>query len=142
MADGDDLNTRLVLLEKTVVSREMLVDREEKLLERFEVLMNRYQKQGADDLKHTLKLFGHDMAEQIRESEKRIHEKRDAGARARDDKLEERLDSKIEAAKTPAPSVTPVKAWVLANWMWAAAIAVLVVILRPDLAGAAFKAIF
>jgi|TARA_R100000541_G_scaffold36321_1_gene44376 hypothetical protein len=134
MADGDDLNTRLVLLEKTSVSREMMVEREEKLLDRFEALIVRYQKQAADDQKHSLKVFGHDLAEQIKDSEKRIHRERDEI-----DAEREEARKLAEAARTPPPPESPIRGWIAANWMWVGGIGILVVLLRPDLATAVVR---
>jgi hypothetical protein len=129
----DDLHTRLTLLERTAVSTDQLVEREDKLIGRMEDMLKRYISQASDDQKHQFKLFGHEMADQLRTWEKKIHSDRDE------------IDKEREADRRPAPtpqSFSPIKAWVLANWAWAAGIAMLVVILRPDLAGAAVKAIF
>lgn len=129
MADGDDLNTRIVLLEKTVVSREMLVEREEKLLDRFEALLVRHQKQASDDQAHALKVFGHDIAEKITEAEKRIHARRDQID-------EEREEARLRAEAARPVHESPIRGWIAANWMWVGGIAILVVLLRPDLATA------
>ena len=130
----DDLHTRLTLLERTAVSKDQLVEREDKLLGRMEDMLKRYIAQASDDQKHQFKLFGHEMADQLRAWEKKIHSDRDE------------IDEKREAERAPPPpppqQFSPIKSWVLANWAWAAGIAMLVVILRPDLAGAAVKAIF
>jgi LPS O-antigen subunit length determinant protein (WzzB/FepE family) len=134
MADGDDLNTRLVLLEKTSVSREMMVEREEKLLDRFEALIVRYQKQAADDQKHSLKVFGHDLAEQIKDSEKRIHRERDEI-----DAEREEARRLAEAARVPIQSVSPLRAWIAAHWMWVGGMVLLIMVLRPDLATAVVR---
>ncbi|MEH6743915.1 hypothetical protein [Hyphomonas sp.] len=134
MAEQDDLNTRLVLLEKTAVSREVLVEREEKLLDRFEALLVRHQKQASDDQAHALKVFGHDIAEKITESEKRIHLRRDEAAAAR-----EEARRAEEAAKAPPPPESPIKGWIAANWMWVGGVGILVVLLRPDLATAVVR---
>lgn len=134
MAD-DDLHTRLTLLERTVVSKDQLVEREDRLLGRMEDMLKRYIAQASDDQRHQFKLFGHEMADQLREWRERIHDERD--------EIDQKRDAERERqAPAPASPQSPIRAWVMANWAWAAGIAMLVVILRPDLAGAAVKAIF
>lgn len=129
----DDMNTRLVLLEKTAVTREILVEREEKLIDRIDSLITKHQAQAAEDQKHALRVFGHDIADQFRDWSAKIHSERDE------------IDEKREADRAPVmagpPSMSPIRTWIAANWMWAASIALLVVILRPDLADAAFRAL-
>ena len=130
MAD-DDLHTRLTLLERTAVSKDQLVEREDKLLGRMEDMLKRYISQASDDQKHQFKLFGHEMADQLRAWEKKIHDDRDE------------IDEKREAERTPPPpppqTLSPIRGWVAANWAWAIGIALLIVALRPDLAAAAFR---
>lgn len=74
----DDLHTRLTLLERTAVSKDQLVEREDKLLGRFDQLMQRYIAQIADDQRHQFKVFGHEMADQLRASEKKMQDELDA----------------------------------------------------------------
>lgn len=134
MADGDDLNTRLVLLEKTAVSRDMLVERDERLLDRFEELLRRDRKQAAEEREHERKMNGHEIAEQLRIWAGKIHTERDAI----EDKKEEARRAE-EAAKPPPPPESPIKGWIAANWMWVGGIGILVVLLRPDLATAVVR---
>ena len=127
----DDLHTRLTLLERTAVSKDQLVEREDKLLGRMEDMLKRYISQASDDQKHQFKLFGHEMADQLRAWEKKIHADRD--------EIEEKREA--ERAPTPPPpqALSPIRTWVVANWAWAIGIALLIVALRPDLAAAAFR---
>jgi len=132
MAD-DDLPTRITLVERTMVSRDMLVDREDKLLLRMEDMLKRYITQASDDQKHQFKLFGHEMADQLRAWSAKIHLERDE------------IDEKRESARKDTHSairVNPWRAWVMANWAKAVGLAILVAALRPDLASAAFKMVF
>lgn len=78
----DDLHTRLSILERTAVSRETLVEREEKLLERMEALLNRHNLRTEESLQHTLKGFGHEMADQLRQMRDRIGSEHDAKLKA------------------------------------------------------------
>jgi len=129
----DDLHTRLTLLERTAVSKDQLVEREDKLLGRMEDMLKRYIAQASDDQKHQFKLFGHEMADQLRAWEKKIHSDRDEIAEKRE------AERAKEAEKRPVIQQTPIRAWVAANWAWAIGIALLIVALRPDLAAAAFR---
>jgi hypothetical protein len=133
MAD-DDLPTRVTLMERTMVSREHLVEREERLLGRVEELLKRLNAQAADDQKHTLKVFGHEIAEQFRTWSDKIHQERDA--------LQERRDAEhIKEQEAKAPVVSPIKGWFYKNWIWVGGTAALVIILRPDLATAVIRAV-
>lgn len=131
MAD-DDLHTRLVLLERSVVTKDQLVEREDKLLGRMEDMLKRYISQASDDQRHQFKIFGHEMADQLREWRDRIHEERDELAAKREAE---------RAQKAPVVQMSPIRAWIMANWMWAAGVGLLIVALRPDLAAAAFRAL-
>jgi len=132
----DDLPTRVTLVERTMISREALVDREEKLLSRFEELLKRDRKQAADDQSHALKVFGHNMAEQFREWSIRIHSERDEGNEKRD---AERAREAAEAAKNTIPTQSPLRTWLSANWIWVSGVGILVIVLRPDLATAVVR---
>jgi hypothetical protein len=126
---ADDIETRLTLLEKTTMSREAVIEREEKLLDRIDALMLRHQKQAEQTLEHTLKVFGHDIAEQLQRMRTRIHEERDV-------KLAE-MKAELDRPPTLAPVVqtSPMRGFINRHWMWILAIIVMVAVLRPDLAG-------
>lgn len=134
MAD-DDLPTRVTLVERTMVSREMLVEREEKMLVRIDDLLKRHHAQAADDQKHVLKVFGHDIAEQFRTWSDRIHNEQDERA----DKREEARKRELDLAAQNASAQSPIRGWIAANWMWVGGIGILVVLLRPDLATAVVR---
>lgn len=124
-----DLETRIILLEKTAMSREAVIEREERLLERIDTLMMRHQKQSEQTLEHTLKLFGHDIAEQLQKMRTRINEERDQ-------KLDAAIDSALRAeAPPPLQMQSPIRKFMADNWIWIGTIIVLVILLRPDLAG-------
>lgn len=129
----DDLHTRLTLLERTAVSREMLSEREDKLVERIEELLKRDRRQASEEREHERKMLHYELGEQFRVWSEKIHTERDA------------RDEQREAERAPPPppthSASPLRAWVMANWMWAAGISVLVVVLRPDLATAVVRVV-
>lgn len=130
MAD-DDLHTRLTLLERQSVTRDMLAEREDKLLARFETIMERIADRMAEDEAHRFKVFGHEMADQLRAWSKKIHEERD--------EILDKREAERKAQMPPPSQQSPIRGWVAANWMWAAGIALLIIALRPDLAAAAFR---
>lgn len=72
-----DAVTRLALLEQTTVSREYLAERDEKLLTRFETMLDRFEGRTEDTIRHSLKVFGHDIAEQLQTMKKKINDERD-----------------------------------------------------------------
>jgi len=80
----DDLVTRITLVERTMISREALVDREEKLLSRFEELLKRDRQQASEERKHEFKMYGHETAEQLRTWSAKIHMERDEILERRD----------------------------------------------------------
>lgn len=121
---SEDVNTRLTLLERTTVSRDDLAAREDRLLERFESIMDRYVERMSDDQEHRFKLFGHEIADQLRLWADKIHAERNAIDAKRD-----------EAAKPPTASVQ-YRSFMARNWAWFGAIAMIIMLLRPDLAGA------
>lgn len=135
MAD-DDLQTRITLVERTMVSREQIVEREERLLARFEELTKRLNAQAADDQRHTLKVFSHEIGEQFRSWADKIHSERDD----RDDKREAEALAKrqVEEAMN-RPQMSPIRGWIAANWMWVGGVGLLVILLRPDLATAVVR---
>tara|TARA_R110002111_G_scaffold170741_5_gene236450 strand:- start:1721 stop:2137 length:417 start_codon:yes stop_codon:yes gene_type:complete len=137
MAD-DDLPTRVTLVERTMVSREQIVEREERLLARFEELTKRLNAQAADDQRHTLKVFSHEIGEQFRSWADKIHSERDD----RDEKREAEVRAKqaLEEARRRSEG-SPIRGWIAANWMWVGGIGILVVLLRPDLATAVVRVV-
>ena len=136
---AEDLETRIILLEKTAMSREAVIEREEKLLERIDALMGRHGKQSEQTLEHTLKVFGHDIAEQLQKMRTRIHEERDEKLKTEVAALRAELDRPPTFA---APVQTsPIRKFMADNWVWIGTIIVLVVLLRPDLAGHMLKLI-
>ena len=120
----DDMHTRLTLLERTTVSRDDLTAREDRLLERFESIMDRYVDRMSEDQEHRFKLFGHEIADQLRLWADKIHAERNA------------IDAKREASLTPQLASAQYRSFMAKNWAWFGAIAILIVLLRPDLAGA------
>jgi hypothetical protein len=135
MAD-DDLATRITLVERTMISREQQVEREEKLLSRVEELLKRHNAQAADDQKHVLKVFGHDIAEQFRTWSDKIHTEQDDRAEKREAERRRELD--LARQNT---SQSPIRGWIAANWMWVGGIGILIVVLRPDLATAVVRVV-
>jgi hypothetical protein len=124
---SEDINTRLALLERTTVSRDDLTAREDRLLERFEAIMDRYVERMSEDQEHRFKLFGHEIADQLRVWADKIHAERNA------------IDAKREASLTPQPASVQYRSFVARNWAWFGAIAIIIVLLRPDLAGAVVR---
>jgi hypothetical protein len=120
----DDMHTRLTLLERPTVSRDDLTAREDRLLERFESIMERYVERMGDDQEHRFKLFGHEIADQLRIWADKIHAERNA------------IDAKREASLVPQPASVQYRSFMSRNWAWFGAIALIIVLLRPDLAGA------
>lgn len=131
---ADDLETRLTLLERTAMTREAVLEREEKLLDRIDALMARHQKQSDQTLEHTLKVFGHDIAEQLVKLRTRINDERD-------EKLNMAIDAALRDVPEPPPpqSSSPVRAFMAQNWIWITAMIVMVALLRPDLAGSVLR---
>jgi hypothetical protein len=74
MAEHDDIATRLALLERTMVSRDQLADREDKLLNRFEALLGKHEKRMDEGMQHAFKVYGHDIADQLRALKTRLTE--------------------------------------------------------------------
>jgi hypothetical protein len=94
MAETDDMATRLALLEKTMVTRDFVADREDKLLLRFEALLG----------KHAFKVYGHDIADQLRTLRTKVTEERD-----------EKLATALRDV-APAPVKPPVQGSFIARW--------------------------
>ena len=86
--DQPDMATRLALLEHSTVSREYLAEREDKLIDRFEMMLTRHESRAEDTIRHGLKVFGHDIAEQLQTMKNKINAERD-----------ERLDKEIAPLK-------------------------------------------
>lgn len=136
---ADDLETRVTLLERTAMSRESVIEREERLLERIDALMNRHNKQSEQTLEHTLKVFGHGIAEQLEKMRARIHEERDEKLKAETTAIRAELE---RPPTLPPPShANPIRKFMADNWIWIGTVIVLVVLLRPDLAGHVLKLI-
>ena len=129
----DDLSTRITLVERTMISREALVDREEKLLSRFEELLKRDRQQASEERRHEFKMYGHETAEQLRTWSAKIHMERDEILEKRD------IERTKEAAEHKPQNQSPLRTWLAANWIWVACVGVLVVVLRPDLATAVVR---
>jgi DNA replication protein DnaD len=135
---AEDFETRLTLLERTAMSREAVIEREEKLLDRIDALMARHQAQSEKTLEHTLKMFGHDIADQLNTMRNRINKERD-------EKLDAAIDKALQAAPSPVPdpkaaqSNSPVRAFMAQNWIWITAFIITVALLRPDLAGSVLR---
>ena len=66
MAEQDDIATRLALLERTMVSRDQMADREDKMMGRFEALLGKHEKRLDETMQHAFKVYGHDIADQLR----------------------------------------------------------------------------
>lgn len=131
---ADDLQTRVTLLEKTAVIRDELATREDRLLQRFEAIMDRYVDRLSDDQEHRFKVFGHEIADQLRGWAAKIHTERDAIL----DKRDAELAAKVKA-EAPKPSESPFRTFIMRNWIWIGTLVLIVVLLRPDLAGAAIR---
>ena len=78
MAEQDDIATRLALLERTMVSRDMLGEREDKLMDRLERMLTKHETRIDEALQHGLKVYGHETSDQLLKLRTRIHEERDA----------------------------------------------------------------
>lgn len=131
----DDIQTRVTLLERTTVARDELGAREDRLLERLETMLDRYMDRMSDDQEHRFKVFGHEMADQLRGWSERIHAERNAIEEKRDGKLRAELKAEI-----PPPSpVNPYRSFIAKNWVWLGIIGVMIILLRPDLAGAVVR---
>ena len=131
---ADDLQTRVTLLEKTAVIRDELATREDRLLQRFEAIMDRYVDRLSDDQEHRFKVFGHEIADQLRGWAAKIHSERDAIL----DKRDAEIAAKVKA-EAPKPSESPFRVFIMRNWIWIGTLVLIVVLLRPDLAGAAIR---
>lgn len=131
---ADDLQTRVTLLEKTAVIRDELATREDRLLQRFEAIMDRYVDRLSDDQEHRFKVFGHEIADQLRGWAAKIHSERDAILDKRDAEIESKL--KAEAPKAPG---NPFTAFLFRNWVWFGVIAIIIWVLEPDAIGSLIR---
>jgi len=104
MADTDDMATRLALLEKTMVTRDFVADREDKLLLRFEALLGKHESRMDESMKHAFKVYGHDIADQLRTLRAKVNEERD-----------EKLATALRDV-APAPVKPPVQGSFIARW--------------------------
>ena len=86
-----------------MVSRDQMADREDKMMGRFEALLGKHEKRLDESMQHAFKVYGHDIADQLRTLRVKVTEER---------------DQKLEAAlKDVAPGpVTPPPAPFLAKW--------------------------
>lgn len=86
-----------------MVSRDQLADREDKMMGRFEALLGKHERRLDESMQHAFKVYGHDIADQLRALRVRVTEER---------------DQKLEAAlKDVAPGpVTPPKNDMLMRW--------------------------
>jgi hypothetical protein len=133
----DSLDTRVTLVERSMVTREQLVEKEERLLQRFEDLLKRDRAQASEERKHEFKMYGHETAEQLRVWSAKIHADRDEILARRDAERIRDEESRVNSA----PIASPIKGWFYKNWIWVGGTAVLVIILRPDLATAVVRAV-
>ena len=86
-----------------MVSRDQMADREDKMMGRFEALLGKHEKRLDESMQHAFKVYGHDIADQLRALRVRVTEER---------------DQKLEAAlkDVSPPPVTPPKNDLLARW--------------------------
>ena len=127
----DDIATRVTLLERTTVQRDDLTAREDRLLERFETIMDRYIERLNDDQEHRFKVFGHEIADQLRAWADKIHTERNA--------IDEKRDARIKAELPQPVAANPYRSFISRNWIWLGIIGVMIIVLRPDLAGAVVR---
>lgn len=104
MADTDDIATRLALLERTMVSRDQLADREDKMMGRFEALLGKHEKRLDETMQHAFKVYGHDIADQLRSLRIKVNEERD-----------EKLATALKDV-SPPPVTPPPRNDLLARW--------------------------
>jgi hypothetical protein len=123
---SEDINTRVTLLERTTVARDELTSREDRLLERLEVLLDRHMARMNEEQSHRFKVFGHEIADQLRGWADKIHAERDA--------IDDKRDVKLRTELPSQPN--PYRSFMARNWVWIGVIGVLIFMLRPDLAGA------
>ena len=57
-----------------MVSRDQLADREDKLLNRFEALLGKHERRMDEGMQHAFKVYGHDIADQLRALKTRLTE--------------------------------------------------------------------
>jgi hypothetical protein len=104
MAEHDDIATRLALLERTMVSRDQMADREDKMLARFEALLGKHEKRMDEGMQHAFKVYGHDIADQLRALRSRVNEEHD-----------QKLTAALKDV-SPGPPPPPPKNDVLVRW--------------------------
>ena len=61
-----------------MVTRDQLADREDKMLGRFEVLLAKHEKRMDEGMQHAFKVYGHDIADQLRTLRTRVTEEHEA----------------------------------------------------------------
>jgi AcrR family transcriptional regulator len=128
---ADDIATRVTLLERTTVLRDDLTAREDRLLERFEAIMDRYVDRLSDDQEHRFKVFGHEIADQLRNWSDKIHAERNL--------IDEKRDARIKAELPQPVAANPYRSFIARNWVWLGIIGIMIIALRPDLAGAVVR---
>ena len=86
-----------------MVSRDQMADREDKMMGRFEALLGKHEKRLDESMQHAFKVYGHDIADQLRTLRVKVTEER---------------DQKLEAAlrDVSPPPVIPPKNDLLARW--------------------------
>ena len=60
-----------------MVTRDFVADREDKLLLRFEALLGKHESRMDESMKHAFKVYGHDIADQLRTLRTKVNEERD-----------------------------------------------------------------
>jgi hypothetical protein len=100
-----EFETRLALLERGMVTRDQLADREDKMLSRFEALLSKHEARMDESMKHAFKVYGHDIADQLRTLRSRVNEEH-----------EQKLTAALKDV-APPPVVPPVpKNDLLVRW--------------------------
>ena len=125
----EDLNTRVTLLERTTVARDELTAREDRLLERLEVLLDRHMARMNEEQSHRFKVFGHEIADQLRGWADKIHTERNA--------IDDKRDARLRTELPNQPN--SYRSFIQRNWVWLGVVGLLIILLRPDLAGAVMQ---
>lgn len=86
-----------------MVSRDQMADREDKMMARFEALLGKHEKRLDESMQHAFKVYGHDIADQLRTLRIKVTEERD-----------EKLATALRDVSPPP--VTPPKNDMLIRW--------------------------
>ena len=86
-----------------MVSRDQMADREDKMISRFEALLGKHEKRLDESMQHAFKVYGHDIADQLRTLRTKIAEERD-----------EKLATALKDVSPPP--VTPPKNDTMTRW--------------------------